>query len=84
MSARQEYEMTEAQLADLLEASKSTPLIVLQAGMPASPQERANNAWRSLGHNMGFNYLTVKPSPKGQRFFTAEPLTIAVMPKEPA
>jgi len=85
LSDRREYEMTEADLAKILEACKPVPLIALNAGMPSSPQENANRAWRSLGHNMGFNYLTVRPvAGKGERFFTAEPLTIAVMPKEPA
>lgn len=83
MAERREYEMTETDLAKILEACKSVPLIALNAGMPSSLQENANRAWRSLGHNMGFNYLTVRPvAGKGDRFFTAEPLTIAVMPKE--
>ena len=85
MSDRHEYEMTEADLAKILDACKPVPLIALNAGMPSRPQENANRAWRALGHKMGFNYLTVRPvNGKGDRFFTAEPLTIAVMPKEPA
>lgn len=77
MSDRREYEMTEADLAKLLDASKPVALIALNAGMPGSPQENANRAWQQLGHRMGFNYLSVRPTPgKGQRFFTAEPLTI--------
>ena len=85
MSDRHEYEMTEADLAKILDACKPVPLIALNAGMPSSPQEIANRAWRALGHKMGFYYLTVRPvNGKGDRFFTAEPLTIAVMPKEPA
>lgn len=82
--SRQEYEMTEAQIATLLDACKPTPVMYLSGGRPMfnSPQENANNAWKSLGHNMGFNYLTVKPSSKGQRFFTAEPLTIVVEAKD--
>ena len=81
MVERREYEMTEADLAKIIEACKPVPLIALNAGMPSSPQENANRAWRSLGHKMGFNHLTVRPvAGKGQRFFTAEPLTIL---KEP-
>lgn len=77
MTARREYEMTEADLAALLEACKPVPLIAIHTGMPASPQLNANRAWQQLGWKMGFNYLTVKPiAGKGQRFFTAEPLTI--------
>lgn len=77
MADRREYEMTEADLAALLDACKPTPLIAIHTGMPASPQENANRAWRALGHKRGFNYLTVRPvAGKGPRFFTAEPLEI--------
>lgn len=84
MSERQEYEMSEADLATLLDACKPVPLIALNTGMPASPQENANRAWQALGHKLGFNYLTVEPvRGKGNRFFTAEPLTIAVEARDP-
>lgn len=76
--------MTAAQLATILDACKPTPVMFLSGGRPMydTPQENANRAWKALGHAMGFNYLTARPSAKGQRFFTAEPLTIAVMPRE--
>lgn len=82
MTDRREYEMTEADLAKLLEAGKPVAVMYLSGGIPMheSPQVKANRAWQSLGHKMGFNYLSVKASDKGQRFFTAEPLTIL---KEP-
>ncbi len=82
--SRQEYEMSEDQLATLLAACKPTPVMYLSGGrsMYDSPQENANRAWKSLGHAMGFNYLTAKPSPKGQRFFTAEPLEIVIEAKD--
>ena len=72
---RRQYEMTEAQLARLLEACRPVPLIMLQLGMPRSPQERANDAWAELGAEMGFQPMTVKPTGQGDRFFTAEPVT---------
>ena len=72
--ARQEYEITQSQLDRLLEACRPVPMIALQCGMPASPQERANDAWETLGRVMGFQHMTVEPIPsKGYRFFTAEP-----------
>lgn len=71
---RQEYEMSEADLKGLLEACTSAPLIMLQCGMPPSPQERANLAWKALGDRMGFDSMSVKPIPgKSQRCFTAIP-----------
>lgn len=73
---RREYEMTEAQLAKLLEACKPVPYFAVGGsyGTPAGPQENANRAWESLGEEMGFQHMTVEPvRGKGDRFFTAEP-----------
>lgn len=69
--ARKEYELTTDQFQTLLDACKSVPLIALQCGMPSSPQENANRAWCKLGEELGFDGMTVEPSSKGQRFFTA-------------
>lgn len=70
---RKEFEMTQAQLDSILEASKSTPAMYLSGGQPMfdSPQENANRAWKKLGEEMGFDYMTVKPTSRGNRFFTA-------------
>lgn len=71
MSER-EYEMSEADLAALLEACRSVPMIAIHAGPIRSPQENANDAWAALGKRMGFDSTTVRPvAGKGQRFFTA-------------
>ena len=64
--------MTEKQLETLLEACKPISLIMLQCGRPRSQQERANEAWERLGKEMRFDYTSVIPSNKGNRFFTAE------------
>ena len=69
-----EYEMTQEQLDNLIDAIKSPPLIMLQCGMPPSRQELANNAWCALGKEMGFDGMTVQPTSKGMRFFTATPV----------
>lgn len=72
---RKRYEMTEDDLAALMEASRPVPMIMLQCGTPPSPQEHANAAWRRLGKKMGFRSMTVEPvTGAGQRVFTAEPL----------
>lgn len=73
---RREYEMTEAELAKLLEAMKPTPAMFLSGGMPmhSTPQENANAAWRELADAYNFRWDTVQPVPgKLPRFFTAEP-----------
>lgn len=72
---RREFEMTEEQLQRLLAASKPTPVMYLSGGVPMGPsqQENANRAWRTLGQELGFNDMTVKPvTGKGPRHFTAE------------
>ena len=74
---RREYEMSEQQLTRLLDASKPTSVMYFPGGKPMfrSPQENANDAWKALGDEMGFQHMTVRPIPaKGTRFFTAEPM----------
>lgn len=72
---RREYVLTSDQLMKLIEASRPTPVMFLSGGVPIfdSPQENANRAWRALGEEMGFQYLTARPIPgKSAHFFTAE------------
>ena len=74
MYPRVEYEMTEEQLKQLLDACKPVPYMVIGGHAPSSPQENANRAWMGLGKEMGFDWETVRPvQGKGQRFFTAVP-----------
>ncbi len=74
MYPRTEYEMTEADLTQLMEAMKPVPMIMLQCGTPPSQQENANRAWTALGKKMGFDGDTVRPiNGKGNRFFSAVP-----------
>lgn len=69
-----DYEMTQDQFDKILKASQPVMMIALQCGNPGHPQENANAAWQALGNEMGFKYMTVKPSKKGNRFFSAEPI----------
>jgi len=74
MYPRTNYEMTEEDLAEIQEACKPTPVMLIGGSCSPSPQENANRAWRRLGEKMGFDYMTVHPIPgKGPRFFTAVP-----------
>ena len=66
---RLDYEMTEEDYEKLVEASQPVMLIALQCGMPSSPQENANRAWKELGDKMGFDYMTAQS--KGGRLFSA-------------
>ena len=73
---RVNYEMTEEDLAALMDSCKPTPVMYLTGGQPMfdSPQENANRAWKRLGEKMGFDHMTVAPIPgQGTHFFTAVP-----------
>jgi hypothetical protein len=76
MYPRTQYELTQEQLDEILNASRTASVMFLSGGIPIgrSPQENANAAWANLGKLMGFDYMTVRPiegMPK--RFFTAVP-----------
>ena len=70
---RREFEMSEADFKELLDACKPVPCMMIGSYATPSPQENANRAWARLGRKMGFIGDTAKPiSGKGTRFFTAE------------
>lgn len=74
MYPRTEYEMTEADLAAILDACKPTPVMMIGGSTGSTPQENANRAWAALGARIGFDHMTVRPiDGKGNRFFTAVP-----------
>ena len=66
-----DYEMTQEDLDVLLNAMKPVPYMIVGGVVPRSQQENANDAWKALGEKMGFDYMTVRPNGKGDRFFTA-------------
>jgi hypothetical protein len=70
---RKEFTMTKEQLDKMLDACKPVPYMVIGGISPRSPQENANAAWASLGHEMGFDAMSVRPvAGKGMEVFTAE------------
>jgi len=71
---KKDFEITQEQLDQLLDACKPTPVMYLSGGTPMfdSPQENANRAWAKLGKELGFKPMTVTPNGKGDRFFSAE------------
>jgi hypothetical protein len=69
-----EFKLTDNQLKKILDASKPTLCIMVGGIVPPTPQDNANAAWRSLGDELGFDYLTVRPVPgKDEHYFTATP-----------
>ena len=78
---RRLFEMSEEDLARILEACKPVPCMMIGGMSPPSPQENANAAWAELRRRMGFAPFTVEPTGQGDRFFSAvstEPLRTAV------
>ena len=72
---RKTFKMTQEQLNKLLDACKPVPLIAMQCGTTRSQQERANDAWKELGNEMGFDPITAEPicGCSDQTQFTAVP-----------
>ncbi len=73
---RKEFTLTKAQMDELLDASKPTPVMYLPGGQPMfqPPQENANEAWARLGKVVGFKPMTVQPvAGKKPNVFSAEP-----------
>ena len=70
---RKTFKFTPEQKARMMEAMKPVPLMYLSGGQPMqSQQENANNAWRALGSELGFDWMTARPSSLGDDYFTAE------------
>lgn len=72
MTDRKEFEMSQAQLDAILDACKPVPYMIIGGQPPMSVQESANAAWRRLGDELGFEFMTVRPG-KSQRHFSAQP-----------
>ena len=71
---RKEFEMSQEQLDAIMDACKPVRYMIIGGVHPRSPQENANSAWAALGKELGFKHMTVRPSGKGDRFFSAEPV----------
>jgi len=72
---RKEFELSQDDLDQLLNASKAVPAVWLSGGQPmfGTPQENANREWKRVGKKYGFIWDTAQPVVgKGQRFITAE------------
>ena len=72
---RKEFTMTEDQRESLLDACRPEPYIIVGGMAPRSPQENANAAWQSLGREMGFDGMTVRPVAGNDLKITAEAIT---------
>lgn len=72
------FTMTPEQHSKLLEACRPVPMIALQCGEPRSAQENANDAWRALGADLGFDWTTVRRvAGEPDSVFEAKPIEAA-------
>lgn len=69
---RIEYELTDEQRKRVLDASQQVRYLVANGTEPRGPRENANAVWESIGNELGFDHMTVKPvTGKDDKFFTA-------------
>jgi hypothetical protein len=69
---RKEFELSQKDLDEILDAGKPVTYIVVGGHPPSSPQENANRAWKRMGEKYGFVWDTARPvTGKGRRFITA-------------
>jgi hypothetical protein len=71
---RKAFEMTQEQFQTLIGSMKGTPVMMVgEVDLGRSAQENANDAWKALGQELGFQWDTVDPIPgKAAWHFTAE------------
>lgn len=69
-----EFKLTKKDVADLREAAKPVPYIIIGDCVPDSPQENSNAVWKRLGKKHGFKWDTAEPIPgRGNEYILAEP-----------
>lgn len=74
---RKDFEMTKDQFDKIVAASQPTRVMKIGNSYPSTPQENANRAWMSLGKEMGFDGMSVKPKGSSNpRQFTAEAVDV--------
>lgn len=74
MDIRKEFEMSESDAKELMDACRPVPYMVFDGREPASVAENAARAWDRLGSRLGFVGSTARPiEGKGRNFFSAVP-----------
>lgn len=72
MRETKEFQLSDMQVEGLMSISRAAPALALNCGEPLDRQALANAFWARVGGELGFDYMTARPSSKGPRFFTAE------------
>lgn len=70
---RKKYQMTDSQQKAMLDLVRPTAILYSSGGEPPETlQMKINNAWMSLGNELGFDWTTVLPDDADELCFTAE------------
>jgi len=83
---KQEFEMTQEEMDEIIRINKSTSNTVMMVGgvdFSNNLTEAINAYWKILGDKYGFKWDTVEGSARGKLFFLAEPKP-KVIPKTQA
>jgi hypothetical protein len=72
---KRKYRLTDEELESILNASKPETYIIVGGHAPASPQENANAAWKSVAANHGFIWDSAEAAGTGDNHdLLAEPI----------
>lgn len=70
-----EHELTDDEYRALVAASRPVRYLVAAGVAPISPEEHANAVWRRVAEAHGVQWDSITPSPRGERFFLAVPVS---------
>jgi hypothetical protein len=73
---KQEFEMLQSEMDEILRINKETPSAVMMVGgvdFSGTKQDTVNHYWKLLGNKYGFEWNSVEGSAKGELFFLATP-----------
>ena len=72
MNSHKNFTITEAEHAQILEAGKPTPVMVIGGSLGSSPQEHVNTVWRQLATKYGVVWDTIRPYGSNPRDLIAD------------
>ncbi len=68
-----EYKLTEDEFAQLMEASKPVPYMVIGGVEPQSPRDKSMRIWERVAARVGCDMNSIQPNGADPRDFKANP-----------
>lgn len=68
------YTLTEIEHAELVEACKPVPYMIIGGVAPVSPAEKAMFVWKRVANRVGCDVNTIAPAGDDTREFLGEPV----------